>query len=100
MSNTKRYINNDKISGLDAFIESAPEITTFNDKKGDDQQYLGLIPHKVGVNTVMQRVVDGYANATAMCQAVSKRFSNYAELRATREYLDILSSDIGISPNN
>lgn len=62
-----------------------------------EQLSLALIPHKVDNGLVVpQRQSDGYINATAMCQAVSKRFNDYTTLASTREFAAELSSETGI----
>ncbi|MET4727387.1 hypothetical protein ABIE09_001181 [Lysobacter enzymogenes] len=57
---------------------------------------LALIPHRVDDTLVEQRTVDGYINATAMCQAVGKLFADYQRLATTQAYLGELSTDMGI----
>lgn len=60
------------------------------------QLQLVLIPHKVEKFTIMQRAVDGYINATAICQAVGKQFNDYSRLKNTREFIKELSTATGI----
>jgi len=60
------------------------------------QYELALIPHKVENFLINQRAVDGYINATAMCQAVGKKLGHYLENKTTQDYLAELSRDIGI----
>ena len=60
------------------------------------QYELALIHRKIENVVVNQRVVDGYINATAMCQAVGKQLGHYLENKTTKEFLKELSSDIGI----
>lgn len=88
--------NRGVISSLDAFIDAAPEIEVFSEEGKSKQSYLGLIPHKIGADTITQRAVDGYINATALCSAVSKRYADYSRLRSTQEYLEELSAVTGI----
>jgi len=45
---------------------------------------------------IQQRAMDGYINATALCNAVGKKFSDYSRLDTTKEFLEALSSDAGI----
>jgi len=40
--------------------------------------------------------IDGYINATKMCQAGGKQWSNFWQLKSTQEYVDALSSCLGI----
>lgn len=60
------------------------------------QLELALIPHEVDNTLILQRAVDGYVNATAMCQAVGKKLSHYLENKTTKDFLEELSSDAGI----
>ena len=60
------------------------------------QMELALIPHKVENTLINQRAIDGYVNATAMCQAVGKKLGHYLENKTTKDFLVELSSDIGI----
>jgi hypothetical protein len=60
------------------------------------QLELSLIPHRIENTLILQRALDGYVNATAMCTAAGKLFGHYNALRATQDFLTELSSDIGI----
>ncbi len=60
------------------------------------QLQLALIPHKVENALILQRAIDGYVNATAMCNAVGKKFNDYSRLKATAEFLSELSKSTGI----
>jgi len=60
------------------------------------QYELKLIPHKVGQGVIHQRLSDGYVNATAMCKASGKLFGDYSRLKTTNEFINELSSDMGI----
>ncbi|WP_367872391.1 KilA-N domain-containing protein [Luteolibacter sp. Populi] len=55
-----------------------------------------FIPHEVNNTLILQRAVDGYVNATAMCKAVGKQLGHYLENRTTKDFLGELASDIGI----
>ena len=56
-----------------------------------------LIEHPLdGGVVVHQRPVDGYVNATELCQRAGKLFGNYRQLAQTQAYLEALSLDIGI----
>lgn len=46
--------------------------------------------------SIGQRKTDGYVNATAMCQASGKLLADYLRLASTSEYLEALSTDMGI----
>lgn len=43
-----------------------------------------------------QRTVDGYINATQLCQQANKRWSNYFQNSSTKEFLKVLSTVTGI----
>lgn len=60
------------------------------------QLSLSLISHKVQDSIVEQRASDGYINATAMCQAASKKWSHYYENSSTQGLVRELSADAGI----
>ena len=45
---------------------------------------------------IRQRLSDGYLNATDMCKANGKFYGHYIDNNQTKEYLNELSSDIGI----
>lgn len=57
---------------------------------------LELIPRRVEGALIHQRAVDGYVNATAMCNASGKAFADYARLRVTGEFMEELSRSMGI----
>jgi hypothetical protein len=65
-------------------------------KPDERQGDLPLIEHKVESISVNQRAHDGYVNATALCQASAKQLGHYLETKATKDFLNELSSDIGI----
>jgi len=66
-------------------------------KESDDRQLLfPLIEHKVESISVDQRANDGYVNATELCRASGKQLGHYLENKATKDFLNELSSDIGI----
>lgn len=60
------------------------------------QLELALIHHEVDNTLILQRAVDGYVNATAMCRAVGKKLSHYLANQTTKDFLEELSSDAGI----
>ena len=45
---------------------------------------------------IQQRLMDGYINATELCQASGKNFNDYSRLKSTNEFIDVLSSETGI----
>jgi len=61
-----------------------------------NQYNLDLISHELGRETIYQRSVDGYVNATAMCQAADKRLNDYMRLQNTKDFISELSSVAGI----
>lgn len=63
----------------------------------DKNRQLSLqLIHRTLENTLIeQRKLDGYINATAMCQAVGKRFFDYRRLDATGQFLEALSAETG-----
>ena len=60
------------------------------------QAEMPIIARKVENRLVHQRAIDGYFNATAMCQAVDKRFHDYSRLAATIAFLGALEAETGI----
>lgn len=60
------------------------------------QLSLSLITHKVQNSVIEQRAVDGYINATAMCQAAAKKWSHYYGNDSTTALIQELSADAGI----
>lgn len=60
---------------------------------------LSLIPHEMEKSIIPQRAVDGYINATAMCKSAAKEFHEYKRRPGTKEFIEALSSDTGISPD-
>lgn len=61
-----------------------------------EQFPLALIPHEIEGRVINQRASDGFINATAMCNSVGKRIGHYFENKTTAEFLEELSSDVGI----
>ena len=55
-----------------------------------------LIQHHVHGHLVGQRSDDGYINATAMCKAAGKEWSNYRQNKSTRAFIYELALDLGI----
>lgn len=55
-----------------------------------------IINHKVNGLQIGQRHVDGYINATQMCQANNKEWYQYWRLPSTQEYAKALAKDLGI----
>ena len=61
-----------------------------------ESRQLALIPHQIQSATIEQRATDGYVNATELCKACNKLLGHYLENNSTKEFLQELSSDIGI----
>ncbi|MEJ1334475.1 MAG: KilA-N domain-containing protein [Candidatus Sedimenticola sp. (ex Thyasira tokunagai)] len=59
-------------------------------------ELLPLIPHEIDGKVINQRAMDGYVNATAMCNSAGKKIAHYSENKATKVFLEELSADIGI----
>jgi hypothetical protein len=59
------------------------------------QGELVFVPHAYQGQVIEQRNIDGYINATAMCQAAGKLFGHYNAAGPTKAFLTELSSDIG-----
>ena len=55
-----------------------------------------LITHSVENEIIMQRIIDGYINATAMCKAAGKLMGDYVRLESTNAFLSELSRSMGI----
>ncbi|VEP13115.1 hypothetical protein H1P_1830013 [Hyella patelloides LEGE 07179] len=55
-----------------------------------------IINHKVNGLQIGQRHVDGYINATQMCQANNKEWYQYWRLPSTQKYAKALAKDLGI----
>ncbi|RJS04864.1 KilA-N domain-containing protein [Xanthomonas sp. CFBP 7698] len=57
---------------------------------------LPLIQRQVNNSLVEQRQLDGYINATSMCQAAGRLFADYRRNGTTEAFLEELSADMGI----
>lgn len=60
----------------------------------DHQPYLGNSQNQAQNKSDTES--DGYLNATEMCKANGKLYADYTRLESTKEYLNELSSDMGI----
>ena len=47
-------------------------------------------------NKITQRDIDGYVNATEMCQANGKKISHWLATKETQAYVEAISSVTGI----
>lgn len=62
-----------------------------------NHQYpLALIVHEVNNLAIPQRAGDGYINATALCKAAGKQWSEYHSNKSTKEYLAVVEAKTGI----
>lgn len=52
---------------------------------------MALIPRVEEGEIIPQRLADGYISATALCQSVGKRFSDYHALKSTQDFINELS---------
>lgn len=68
--------------------------------QGTQLQFLsqdGFIDRLADNDIITQRITDGYINATAMCKAANKTWSNYVRLTGTKAFISELSSVLQIS---
>lgn len=72
--------------------------TQFSDLEpiNGEQKEFAFIVHTVETAIIHQRAVDGFVDATAMCKATGKNFSDYMRLVSTGEFLNELSIVTGI----
>lgn len=60
-------------------------------------QQMTLIPRMEEGTVIPQRARDGYISATALCQSVNKRWSDYRALKSTEEFLHELTVQTGLA---
>jgi hypothetical protein len=60
------------------------------------QYQLALLPHTYRGALIQQRAQDGYINASAMCKAAGKLWSNYAQNATSQAFFDALQRSLGI----
>ena len=60
------------------------------------QQQMTLIPRVEEGSVIPQRTGDGYISATALCQSVGKRYSDFRALKSTNEFLVELTAQTGL----
>ena len=68
--------------------------------QGTQLQFLsqdGFIDRLADNDIITQRITDGYINATAMCKAANKTWSDYVRLTGTKAFISELSSVLQIS---
>ena len=58
---------------------------------------MDLITRAWNGTSIARRTTDSYVNATAMCKANGKRWSDYRESDRCQQYLDALEGVTGIS---
>lgn len=58
----------------------------------------GLVVRVWNDAAIARRDEDGYANATAMCQANGKLWGHYKELARTQEYIQALAASLDLTP--
>lgn len=69
---------------------------TTESSDGNSGQQLALIPHDYQGQVITQRSRDGYINATAMCRAVGRPWSEYRRHKGTEAFLQALALDLQI----
>jgi len=62
-------------------------------------QQIALIPRLEEGSIIPQRIGDGYISATALCQSVGKRYSDYRALKSTNDFLQELTNQTGLPEN-
>lgn len=65
--------------------------------EGQYQLQAGFVDRLADNDIISQRVTDGYINATAMCRAANKSWSDYIRLTSTKAFIAELSSALQIS---
>ncbi len=60
-------------------------------------EQMALIPRVEEGDIIPQRIKDGYISATALCQSVGKRFSDYKVLKNTVEFIRELKNQTGLT---
>ena len=85
---------------------------TSSPTRQDAAQYqLTLVPHTYQGSLIQQRAADGYINATAMCRAAGREWSNYRKSGAADDFIaalerslpfgrDPVVQSIGVGPND
>lgn len=68
-----------------------------DNKEPNFQMSFAFIDRQIDNNIIQQRLLDGYVNGTAICQATGKRINNYLRSETTKEYLEALSRKTLIS---
>ena len=110
--NKKQIVMIARQLGLDPkqSVKKEDVITMINDElkrlKEEKAKLLEIVPKKAEIELngimVLSRVEDGYINATQLCKAGKKKFAHWNALESTKELIQALKADIGItiSANN
>jgi len=90
--------NNDIESELESDIENVEEEKENKNNENNDNNKVVLFELKLSSNERIPIQVrkDGCINGTQLCKAGNKRIGHFLELKQTKEYLQALSSNIGI----
>lgn len=67
-----------------------------DNKEPNFQMSFAFIDRQIDQNVIQQRLMDGYVNGTAICKSVGKEMKHYLSNQTTKEYLEELSSEVGI----
>lgn len=67
-----------------------------DNKDPNFQMTFAFIDRQIENSIIQQRLLDGYINGTAICKSANKLIGHYLSNKATKEFLDELSSVIGI----
>ncbi len=65
-------------------------------KEANFQLSFAFIDREIDNNIIQQRLLDGYINGTALCKSAKKLIGHYLSNKNTKEFLEELSSVIGI----
>lgn len=60
------------------------------------QLSFAFIDRQIDNNIIKQRLLDGYINGTAICKSAGKEMKHYLANQSTKEYINQLSSEVGI----
>lgn len=65
-------------------------------KEPNFQMSFAFVDRQIEKNIIQQRLMDGYVNATALCEAAGEKINDYYRLKSTTEYMDALYPEMGI----
>lgn len=80
-------------------IRESIEVTSSPTHHSAGQYQLVLVPHTYQGALIQQRAADGYINATAMCRAAGKEWSNYRKNETSEAYIEELEGSLRIRRN-